>query len=150
MSPQTACSGPGRNQNRTKSSLSADGKGRAGLPDGDKLMLGRVCGGAVKLSDGPGRIVVCEGIETGLSLLSGLIDGPVIVGAALSTSGMRSLRLSEGPGQIAIAADGDTQGREAAKHLAKRAHGLGWRVSILDPGDGRDFNDILQEKAVAA
>ena len=130
--------------------LRADGSGKAGLPDGDKMMLGRVCGGAVKLSDGPGRIVVCEGIESGLSLLSGLLDGPMIVGAALSTSGLRSLRLSETPGQIAIAQDGDPQGREAAKHLAKRAHGLGWRVSILDPGNGRDFNDILKEQAVAA
>ena len=130
--------------------LRADGSGKAGLPDGDKMMLGRVCGGAVKLSDGPGRIVVCEGIESGLSLLSGLLDGPMIVGAALSTSGLRSLRLSETPGQIAIAADGDPQGREAAKHLAKRAHGLGWRVSILDPGNGCDFNDILKEQAVAA
>lgn len=130
--------------------LSADGRGRAGLPNGDKMMLGRVCGGAVKLSDGPGRVVICEGIETGLSLLSGLLDGPMIVGAALSTSGMRSLRLPEGPGQIAIAADGDPQGREAAKDLAKRAHGLGWRVSILDPGDGRDFNDILKKQVVTA
>lgn len=130
--------------------LRADGRGKAGLPDGDRMMLGRVCGGAVKLSDGPGRIVVCEGIESGLSLISGLLDGPMIVGAALSTSGLRSLRLSETPGQIAIATDGDPQGREAAKHLAKRAHVLGWRVSILDPGNGRDFNDILKEQAVAA
>jgi len=130
--------------------LRADGSGKAGLPDGDKMMLGRVCGGAVKLSDGPGRVVISEGIESGLSLLSGLLDGPMIVGAALSTSGLRSLRLPQGPGQLAIAADGDPQGREAAKVLAKQAHAKGWRVSILDPGNGRDFNDILKEQAVAA
>jgi len=61
--------------------LRADGSGKAGLPDGDKMMLGRVCGGAVKLSDGPGRVVISEGIESGLSLLSGLLDGPMIVWA---------------------------------------------------------------------
>jgi hypothetical protein len=31
-----------------------------------------------------------------------------------------------------------------------RAHGLGWAVSLLDPGDGLDFNDVLTGKAVAA
>jgi len=27
---------------------------------------------------------------------------------------------------------------------------LGWKVGILDPGNGADFNDILTGKAVAA
>lgn len=130
--------------------LRPDGTGKAGLPGGDKLMLGRTFGGAVRLSDGPGRYVITEGIETGLSLLSGLVDGPMIVGAALSASGMRALSPPSGPGQIAIACDGDLAGRDAAKYLAGKAHALGWRVSILDPGEGRDFNDILKEQAVAA
>jgi hypothetical protein len=130
--------------------LRADGSGKAGLPDGDKMMLGKVCGGAVRLSDAPGRLVVAEGIESALSLMSGLLSGTATVWAALSTSGMRSLRLPDVPGLIAIATDPDLQGREAAQALAKRAHGAGWRVSILDPGNGRDFNDILQERAVNA
>lgn len=41
-----------------------------------KMMLGPCAGGAVRLSDTLGALVVCEGIETGLSLLSGLLDGP--------------------------------------------------------------------------
>lgn len=130
--------------------LRADGRGKAGLPDGDKLMLGRVAGGAVRLSDGPGRLVIAEGIESALSLVCGLLDGPARVWAALSTSGMRSLRLPETPGAMAIAADADPEGRAAAQALAQRAHAANWRVSILDPGEGRDFNDILKEQAVAA
>lgn len=132
--------------------LRADGMGKAGLPTGDKMMLGRVCGGAVTLSLEPeGQIVVAEGIESGLSVLSGLLDGPMTVGAALSTSGMRSLFLPEGSGQLTIAADGDKQGREAAKHLARRASGLGWSVSIIQPSEaGRDFNDILNQGGMAA
>ena len=74
----------------------------------------------------------------------------MIVGAALSTSGMRALTPPRGPGQIAIAVDGDPQGREAALVLASNAHRLGWQVSLLDPGNGRDFNDILKDQAVAA
>jgi hypothetical protein len=130
--------------------LRADGSGKAGLPDGDKMMLGRVCGGAVRLSETPRRLVVAEGIESALSLLCGLLSEPATVWAALSTSGLRSLRLPDVPGLISIATDPDPQGREAAHILAKRAHGLGWRVSILDPGNGRDFNDILNEQAMAA
>lgn len=69
--------------------------------------------------------------------------------AALSTSGMRGLRLPAKPARLTIAQDGDTAGRDAAHDLAQRAHAAGWVVSILDPGNGADFNDILQERAAA-
>ncbi|EJF86899.1 hypothetical protein MCY_00549 [Bartonella rattimassiliensis 15908] len=43
-----------------------------------KAMLGSVSGGAVHLSQGnPKHLVICEGIETGLALLSGLLSEPV-------------------------------------------------------------------------
>ena len=42
--------------------------------NGAKMMLGRCAGGAVRLSDGLGTLLVAEGIETGLSLLSGITD----------------------------------------------------------------------------
>lgn len=130
--------------------LQPDGSGKAGLPSGDKMMLGTVRGGAVKLSEGPGRFVVAEGIESALSLMCGLLDGPAQVWASLSTSGMRSLRLPSEPSALAIATDADPEGRKAAQSLAQRAHLAGWRVSILDPGEGQDFNDILKDKAVLA
>ena len=129
--------------------LRADGSGKADI-EGDKLALGGTQGGAVRLSDGPSRLVVAEGIESALSLLCGLLDGPATVWAALSTSGMRGLHLPPEPGRLTIAADGDGPGREAAHALAERAHGSGWQVGILDPGTGADFNDILTGKAVAA
>jgi hypothetical protein len=129
--------------------LRADGTGKAGLAGGDKLMLGATAGGAVRLSGGPMRLTVAEGIESALSLLCGLLAGPVTLWASLSTSGMRALRLPDQIGQLVIAADGDRPGREAANVLANRAHALGWRVSLIDPGEGADFNDILTGKAVA-
>jgi len=130
--------------------LRPDGAGKAGLQGGDKLMLGGTQGGAVRLSDGPSRLVVGEGIESALSLLCGLLDGPAAAWAALSTSGLRGLRLPARPGRLTIACDGDKPGREAGHALAERAHALGWQVGILDPGDGADWNDILTGKAVAA
>ena len=129
--------------------LRADGSGKADIEPA-KAMLGATAGGAVRLTDGPSRLVVAEGIESALSLLCGLLDGPATVWAALSTSGMRGLHLPPEPGRLTIAPDGDGPGREAAHALAERAHGLGWKVGILDPGTGADFNDILTGKAVAA
>lgn len=128
--------------------LRPDGMGKADITPA-KAMLGATAGGAVRLSDGPSRLVVAEGIESGLSLLCGLLDGPATVWAALSTSGLRGLRLPAQAGRLTIATDGDGPGREAGHALAELAHGLGWQVSILDPGTGRDFNDILQERAAA-
>lgn len=130
--------------------LREDGTGKAGLEGGDKLMLGGTQGGAVRLSDGPSRLVVAEGIESGLSILCGLLDGPATVWAGLSTSGLRGLRLPAKAGRLTIACDGDGPGREAAHALAERVHSSGWQVGILDPGTGADFNDILTGKAAAA
>lgn len=129
--------------------LRADGMGKAAL-DPAKMMLGGAAGGAVRLADGQGPLVVAEGIETALSLASGLLCGPATVWAALSTSGIRSLRLPDTPGPLTIAPDGDTAGREAANTLAARAHALGWQVSLLPAPDGRDWNDILTMKGEIA
>jgi hypothetical protein len=112
-------------------------------------MLGAVQGGAVRLSDGPGPLVVAEGLETALSLSSGLLRAPATVWAALSTSGIRGLHLPDTQGRLTIAPDGDAAGRAAAQGLATRAHGMGWRVSLLPAPDGRDWNDILTGKEAA-
>jgi hypothetical protein len=128
--------------------LRADGSGKADVEPA-KAMLGATAGGAARLTDGPSRLVVAEGIESGLSLLCGLLDDPVTLWAALSTSGLRGLRLPLQPSRLTIACDGDAAGREAAHALAERAHWLGWQVGIIDPGNGADFNDIFNERRAA-
>jgi len=112
-----------------------------------KLMLGRCAGGAVRLSGGPDPLVVAEGIETGLSLLSGLQDASPCVWAALSTSGMAGLALPRDPGELVLAPDGDAPGREAANKLAARATTKGWRVRIMRCPDDSDWNDVESEVA---
>lgn len=111
-----------------------------------KMMLGPCAGGAVRLSGSAGPLIVCEGIETGLSLLSGLLSDPCRVFAALSTSGIQSLSLPEQTDHLIIATDGDTAGRGAASKLATRAHTLGWQVSLMPAPEGKDFNDVLRGK----
>ncbi|MDE0589406.1 toprim domain-containing protein [Halocynthiibacter sp. C4] len=126
--------------------LDIQGQGKAALTP-SKAMLGATKGGAVRLSLPAKRLVVTEGIETGLSLLSGLIDGPIEVWAALSAGGMQSLNLPRQQGVLLIAPDGDDVGRAAAEALATRAHGFGWQVSILAAPQGSDWNDVLLGKA---
>jgi hypothetical protein len=123
--------------------LLPDGNGKSQrLPE--KAMLGPCAGGAVRLaesSDGP--LVVCEGIETGLSLVQ-LMPEPVTVWAALGTAGMKGLCLPTEPGQLIVATDGDEAGRDAGRSLAMRAVANGWRVELLPASDGTDWNDYLR------
>lgn len=114
-----------------------------------KMMLGPCAGGAVELSDAIGPLVVVEGIETGLSLLSGLLSAPHKVWAALSTSGIKSLNLPDQAGALIVASDGDPAGQSAANDLAIRAHRLGWEVRMMPAPDGKDWNDVLQEGVAA-
>jgi len=111
-----------------------------------KLMLGSTAGGAVPLAEHEGALVVCEGLENGLSLLCGILDEPATVWAALSASGLRSVRLPTRPGRLIIAMDNDKAGVNAAVSLASRAHGCGWNVFKLSPPPGRDWNDVLLQK----
>ncbi|MBI1494799.1 toprim domain-containing protein [Rhodobacteraceae bacterium MYP1-1] len=108
-----------------------------------KMMLGSCAGGAVRLSDGRDKLVVCEGIETGLSLMSGMLSGSSVVWSCLSTSGMKSLRLPQGFRKLVIATDGDPAGGNAGQVLMRRAMALGWEVSILPAPCGKDWNDVL-------
>lgn len=128
--------------------LRPDGRGKAGV-EPNKAMLGRTAGGAVCVCDDGGPLVVAEGIETALSLSSGLIRRPATVWAALSAPGIAALQLPTGPHRLTIAPDGDTAGREAANKLAERAAALGWTVSLLPAPEGRDWNDILMMKGAA-
>ena len=126
--------------------LRADGTGKADVTPA-KAMLGPASGGAVRLSKGPGPLIVTEGIETGLSLLSGILDQPGQAWAALSANGMAKLTLPDQPGRLIVAPDGDAAGQGAAEQLATRAHALGWQVSLFPAPKGFDWNDVLTGKA---
>jgi hypothetical protein len=126
--------------------LLPDGSGKERI-EPNKAMLGPVVGGAVRLTEGRGALMVAEGIETSLSLACGPLRGPGAIWAALSASGLRGLTLPPRPDKLTIASDGDTAGSTAAHALAERAHALGWQVSLLPAPGGLDWNDILTGKA---
>lgn len=129
--------------------LRADGSGKAEVEPA-KAMQGAALGGAVRLVEAEGPLVVAEGMETALSLACGLLARPATIWAALSCAGIAGLRLPSRPGRLTIAPDGDNPGKEAANKLAERAAAHGWSVSLLSAPNGADWNDILQKKGASA
>lgn len=126
-----------------------DGAAKARI-EPNKMMLGAVLGGAVRITEADGPLIVSEGIETALSLASGLLSRPATVWACLSAAGMAGLRLPDRPHRLTIATDGDQPGKAAGYKLAERAAALGWTVSLLPAPDGQDWNDVVQAKGSAA
>lgn len=128
--------------------LALDGRGKAAVTP-DKMMLGATAGGAVRMTHGPGHLLIGEGIESTLSAFILRGDPSVTAWASLSTSGMRGLQLPPQAGRLMVAPDGDKAGRAAAFVLAERASRIGWEVSILDLPDSTDLNDLLRDEVLA-
>lgn len=118
------------------------------LPDGagriDKMMLGPVRGGAVRLGRPARSVAITEGIETALSVVSAMPGRSVW--AALSTSGLRTVELPVMPlaSIVSIYADCDTPGIEAARDAAQHFARQGRSVRIAMPPGPGDFNDCLK------
>ncbi|MCR9140036.1 MAG: toprim domain-containing protein [Alphaproteobacteria bacterium] len=111
-----------------------------------KMMLGRISGGAVRLAPigKDGRLALCEGIETGLAVMTACPDLPVW--ATLSTSGLEQVDLPPAAQRVLILADHDASGAglRAAEAAARRLRAQGRDVAIaMPPEEGEDFNDML-------
>ncbi len=122
--------------------LASDGSGKAPI-DPAKMMSGPCRGGVVRLSEPGAVLMVGEGIETCLAALQAS-GNPTW--AALSTSGLRSLYLPRGVGDVILLADGDEPGEAAVQDCARRWKREGRRVRIAHPPNGVDFNDLLKTR----
>jgi hypothetical protein len=119
--------------------LAPNGIGKAPVKP-SKMMLGPCRGGVVRLSN-PGEIVMIgEGIETCLAAMQASGN---TAWAALSTAGLRTLKLPENVRNVIVLVDGDDAGEFAAQDCAKRWKSEGRRVRLARPPKGMDFNDML-------
>ncbi|HEY9158316.1 DUF7146 domain-containing protein [Candidatus Binatus sp.] len=119
--------------------LKPDGTGKAEV-EPNKMALGRVAGCAVHLSAGAPELVICEGIETGLSILQAT---GLHVWAALGTSNLGQVELPGFVREVIIAADHDDAGLKAARGAAESYQKTGYQVRIVSPStSGEDFNDL--------
>ena len=118
--------------------------------------LGRIFGRAVRfappagaetLPDGATTLLIGEGIETVLSVVTAV---PVITAAAaLSAGSLSAFTPPSGVARIVIARDNDRQGASAAERLARRCARAGVSATVIASEHG-DFNDDLVALGAAA
>jgi putative DNA primase/helicase len=111
-----------------------------------RMMLGKVAGGSVRLAGigDDGVLGLCEGVETGLAVMTACPDLPVW--AALSTTNLEQVHLPPEATRIIILADHDASGAgtRAAEAAARRLRAEERGVAIvMPPREGDDFNDLL-------
>jgi len=118
-----------------------------------RMMLGKVAGGAVRLApiNASLPLGLCEGIETGLAVMTSCPGLPVW--ATLSASNLEQVALPPEATRILILADHDASGAgsRAADAAARRLRAEGrWVVVALPPEPGDDFNDVLLRSGTEA
>lgn len=128
------------------------------LPDPDnpdrlldaKKTLGAFKGGAVRLSPYAGDLMLCEGVETALTVLS-LWHGKAAVWATCGTVGMAEVLVPEG-GIKRLCIDNDPPGVAAATALIRRINGPSENIIVYSPKTNddnshlNDFNDFIMPK----
>jgi DNA primase len=108
-----------------------------------KLSLGRVRGGAIRLADPAAELVLCEGLEDGLSVAQELSGA--CVWAAPGAGMLAAMCLPPVVASVVIAADNDAAGELAARRAAERFASEGRHVRIMRPDPAyKDWNDQLR------
>ena len=103
--------------------------------------LGRVHGLAVRFgAPGAGTLLVGEGIETVLSIVTAIPD--TVAAAALSAGSLGAFAPPAGVTRLVIARDNDAEGERAAERLAQRCARARVAALVVAPA-GDDFNSDL-------
>ena len=103
--------------------------------------LGRVHGRAVRFgAPGAGTLLVGEGIETVLSIVTAIPD--TVAAAALSAGSLSAFVPPAGVTRLVIARDNDPEGERAAERLVRRCARAGVAALVVAP-EGEDFNSDL-------
>jgi hypothetical protein len=114
-----------------------------------KISIGRITGSAVMLSPPQSTVVLCEGIEDGLSYMQIYPDPEVSVWACLGTAGLNNVEIPKSVKEVIIAADNDDAGLRAAQTKKQKLAALGCKVYISTPQHHKDFNDLLRRSVNA-
>jgi DNA primase len=93
--------------------LASDGLGKASVPKA-KLSLGRVAGGAIRLAPCAASLIVCEGLEDGLTLQQELGRA---VWVAAGASMLPNMIFPAGVRSVAIGGDNDDPGQPQGRRL---------------------------------
>jgi hypothetical protein len=115
------------------------------IKDGKPMMLGRASGSAMQLQRlQDGELHICEGLETGLSLIA-MGNGPMW--SLGSCGAIRAFQVLPGVERLLIWADNDKAGNEAADACGARWKLAGRRVKIRSPSlEGQDAADVWRDR----
>ncbi|OLP58934.1 DNA primase [Xaviernesmea oryzae] len=130
----------GRQTGTHRTWLAPDGSGKAPI-DTQRKAMGDLLGHGVRFGIGSEVQTAGEGIETMLSVRSGLPDLPAV--AALSAAHLAALLLPDTLRRLYVARDNGEAGEAMARTLAERAEATGIEAVVLVPTLG-DFNDDLR------
>jgi hypothetical protein len=120
--------------------LCADGSDKASV-DPIRKVFGILRTGTVRLGPAGKDLVLCEGVETGLSIAQACPE--LAVWCALSASNLPHVAIPQGVSTVIIAADADAAGEAAAADAARHLMRTGRSVRIAHTGrPGQDFNDF--------
>lgn len=125
--------------------LAPDGQGKASVPK-PKLSLGRVSGCAIRLAPCAASLIVCEGLEDGLTLQQELGRA---VWVAAGSSMLPNMIFPAGVREVAIGGDADDAGRNAAKKAREIFAHRGIRTRTFFPSGAKDFNAEIMGRAAA-
>ena len=109
--------------------------------------LGRIFSHAVRFGQPGATLVVGEGIETVLSLVTAV--PAITAAAALSAGSLGAFAPPRGVARLVIARDNDAEGERAAARLAQRCACARVACAVIVP-QGGDFNDDLVELGAPA
>jgi DNA primase len=123
--------------------LAESGRSKADVPKA-KLSLGRVSGGAIRLAPAARSMMVCEGLEDGLTLMQELGRA---VWVAAGAGNMPNMHFPAGVQSVAIGGDNDDTGRREARKAADAYPERGIQARTFFPIEGKDFNAELMEGA---
>jgi DNA primase len=116
-------------------------EGRKAAVDPVKMSLGRIGGCALRLAPPAAELIVCEGIEDGLTLQQELGRA---VWCAAGASMLASMRFPEIVRSVVIAADNDAAGEREAAKAAQAFAERGLKVRTMRPAPAfKDWNEQL-------
>lgn len=106
-----------------------------------KMSLGRIGGCSIRLAPPACELIVCEGVEDGLTLLQELGR---TVWVAAGASMLSSMRFPPAVESVVIAADNDAAGERETEKAASDFVQRGLAVRVMRPSPGfKDFNEEL-------
>lgn len=108
-----------------------------------KFSLGPVMGGAIRLTGSANGMLVCAGIEDGLTLMQQQAQA---VWAVTGDVALPAVKLPAGVRSVVVAHDNDASGKSAGAKTAKKLVDEGRQVRLIQPlSQFKDFNEEITQ-----